>query len=87
MTEMIEPMAAQIDQQRLAQELVEQARAEGVELVGASGLLTRLTKSVLETCGCRTGHPRHADLGVFVDQPAEQIATSEIKRGLRCRWW
>ena len=46
---MIEPMAAQIDQQRLAQELVEQARAEGVELVGAGGLLTGLTKSVLET--------------------------------------
>jgi putative transposase len=33
-TETIEPMAAQIDQQQLAQELVEQARAEGVELVG-----------------------------------------------------
>ena len=49
MTETIEPMAAQIDQQQLAQELVEQARAEGVELVGQGGLLTRLTKSVLET--------------------------------------
>ena len=49
MTETIEPMAAQIDQQQLAQELVEQARAEGVGLVGAGGLLTRLTKSVLET--------------------------------------
>jgi putative transposase len=48
-TETIEPMAAQIDQQQLAQELVEQARADGVELVGAGGLLTRLTKSVLET--------------------------------------
>jgi putative transposase len=48
-TEIIEPMAAQIDQQQLAQELVEQARAEGVELVGQGGLLTRLTKSVLET--------------------------------------
>jgi putative transposase len=48
-TETIEPMAAQIDQQQLAQELVEQARAEGVGLVGAGGLLTRLTKSVLET--------------------------------------
>jgi putative transposase len=46
-TETIEPMAAQIDQQQLAQELVEQARADGVELVGAGGLLTRLTKSVL----------------------------------------
>ena len=49
MTETIESMAAQIDQQRLAEELVEQARAEGVQLVGAGGLLTRLTKSVLET--------------------------------------
>lgn len=49
MTETIEPTAAQIDQQQLAQELVDKARAEGVELVGASGLLTRLTKSVLET--------------------------------------
>ena len=49
MTETIEPMATQIDQQQLAEELVERARAEGVELVGAGGLLTRLTKSVLET--------------------------------------
>ncbi|MCA1836883.1 MAG: IS256 family transposase [Actinobacteria bacterium] len=42
-------MTAQIDQQQLAQELVDKARAEGVELVGQGGLLTRLTKSVLET--------------------------------------
>jgi hypothetical protein len=48
MTETIEPMTAQIDQQQLAQELVEQARTEGVELVGQGGLLTRLAKSVLE---------------------------------------
>ena len=41
MTETIEPMAAQVDQQQLAQELVEQAWAEGVELVGQGGLLTR----------------------------------------------
>jgi hypothetical protein len=33
-TETIEPMAAHIDQQQLAQELVDQARAEGVQLVG-----------------------------------------------------
>jgi hypothetical protein len=32
-----------------AQTLVEQARAEGVELVGPGGLLTGLTKTVLET--------------------------------------
>jgi putative transposase len=47
-TETIEPVPAQIDQQRLAQDLVEQARAEGVNLVGAGGLLTGLTKNVLE---------------------------------------
>src|SRR5690349_21714928 len=41
-------MPAPIDQQRLAQDLVEQARAEGLQLVGADGLLTGLTKSVLE---------------------------------------
>jgi transposase-like protein len=47
-TETIEPMPAQIDHQRLAQDIVEQARAEGLQLVGADGLLTGLTKSVLE---------------------------------------
>ena len=49
MTETISPMPEQIDQQQLAQQLVEQARAEGVELVGPGGLLTGLTKTVLET--------------------------------------
>jgi putative transposase len=47
MSDTIEPMA--IDQAQLAHELVEQARAEGVELVGPGGLLTGLTKAVLET--------------------------------------
>lgn len=49
MTETIEPMSAQIDQQQLARQLVEQARAEGVELVGPQGVLGGLTKTVLET--------------------------------------
>ena len=38
MTQTIEPMPAQIDQQQLAQELVDKARAEGVDLVGPGGL-------------------------------------------------
>ena len=49
MTETIEAMPSTIDQQQLAQDLVEQARAEGVELIGPGGLLTGLTKTVLET--------------------------------------
>jgi putative transposase len=48
-TETIESMPAQIDQQQLARELVDKARADGVELVGPDGLLTGLTKTVLET--------------------------------------
>jgi putative transposase len=48
-TETISPMPEQIDQQQLAQDLVDRARAEGVELVGPGGLLTGLTKTVLET--------------------------------------
>ena len=49
MTETIEPVPDRIDQQQLAQQLVDAARAEGVELVGPGGLLTGLTKTVLET--------------------------------------
>src|SRR3954464_4778871 len=49
MTDTIEPVPARIDQQKLAEELVGAARAEGVELVGPGGLLTGLTKTVLET--------------------------------------
>ena len=49
MTEIIEPMPSRIDQEKLAHDLVEAARADGVELIGPNGLLTGLTKTVLET--------------------------------------
>jgi transposase-like protein len=49
MTETIESLATQIDQQQLARDLVAAARADGVELVGPGGLLTGLTATVLET--------------------------------------
>jgi putative transposase len=42
-------MPAQIDQQQLARDLVAKARADGVDLVGPGGILTGLTKTVLET--------------------------------------
>lgn len=49
----------------LAHELVERARSEGVELVGPGGLLTGLTKTVLETAleaelDEHLGYPKHA---------------------------
>jgi transposase-like protein len=52
-------------EESLAQELVERARSEGVELVGPGGLLTGLTKTVLETAleaelDEHLGYPKHA---------------------------
>lgn len=49
----------------IAQELVERARSEGTALVGPGGLLTGLTKTVLETAleaelDEHLGYPRHA---------------------------
>ena len=49
MNDTIGPMPDRIDQQQLAQQLVDAARADGVELVGPDGLLNGLSKSVLET--------------------------------------
>src|SRR4051812_50035269 len=49
MADTIKAVPNRIDQQQLAQQLVEAARADGVELVGPGGLLTGLTKTVLET--------------------------------------
>lgn len=49
MTETIEVMPTRLNHQHFAQALVEQARSEGVELNGPGGLLTGLTKTVLET--------------------------------------
>jgi putative transposase len=48
-TEIVEPVPTRIDQQQLAHDLVEAARTDGVELIGPNGLLTGLTKTVLET--------------------------------------
>jgi putative transposase len=48
--EMIASMTGEIvDQKQLAEELLQQAREQNVELVGPGGLLNQLTKNVLET--------------------------------------
>lgn len=50
MTDTIEPVVLDEDEkQALAQRLVDQAKAEGVDLIGPGGLLSGLTKQVLET--------------------------------------
>jgi hypothetical protein len=48
--EMIDPMTGEIvDQKKLAEALLEQAREQGVSLLGPGGLPAGLTKNVLET--------------------------------------
>jgi putative transposase len=48
--EMIGPMTTDIvDRKELAEQLLEQAKEQNIELVGPGGLLGQLTKSVLET--------------------------------------
>jgi len=50
LTETLDPVANQTsDTQELAQQLLEQARTDGVDLIGPDGLLNQLTKTVLET--------------------------------------
>jgi putative transposase len=46
-TEMIVSVPGEIDARQLAAQLVDKARAEGVDLVGPAGLLTGLTNTVL----------------------------------------
>ena len=43
-----EPVVPALDEQGVAEQLVSQARAKGIELVGPDGLLSQLTKRVLE---------------------------------------
>ena len=50
MTEMIDPVTGEIiDEQQIAEQLLAQAKEQGVSLVGPGGLLAGLTKTVLET--------------------------------------
>jgi transposase-like protein len=64
MTPAVEPSA----DEQLARELVARARSEGGQLVGPGGLLTGLTRTVLETAlevemEDHLGYPKHAPEG------------------------
>ncbi len=49
MSETLDPVAMELDQRQLAEQLLAQAKEQGVELVCPNGLLNQLTKNVLET--------------------------------------
>lgn len=48
MTDVTKPAARSPEDRQLAEERVERSRQDGVELVGPGGLLSELTKNVLE---------------------------------------
>ncbi|WP_420094362.1 IS256 family transposase [Mycobacteroides abscessus] len=61
-------MATDVDQRQLAEQLLAQAKEQGVELVGPNGLLNQLTKNVLETAldaemTEHLGYDKHAPAG------------------------
>ncbi|MCR2808389.1 MULTISPECIES: hypothetical protein [unclassified Microbacterium] len=64
--EMIDPVTGEIiDQQQVAEQLLAQAKEQGVSLVGPGGLLGGLTKTVLESAleaelTERLGYDKHA---------------------------
>lgn len=67
--EMIDPMTGEIiDQKKLAEQLLAQAKEQNIDLVGPGGLLNGLTKNVLETAldaemSEHLGYEKHEVLG------------------------
>lgn len=67
--EMIDPMNGEIiDQKKLAEQLLAQAKEQNIDLVGPGGLLNGLTKNVLETAldaemSEHLGYEKHEVLG------------------------
>ena len=49
MSETLESVAIEVGQKQVAEQLLAQAKEQGIELVGPNGLLNQLTKNVLET--------------------------------------
>jgi transposase-like protein len=76
------PAVRSPEDKQLAEELVERARDEGVELVGPDGLLTGLMKDVLET-GLEAEMSEH--LGYDKHDPAGRERGSNSRNGTRSK--
>jgi putative transposase len=68
MSEQMTPTEEPSVEEQVARDLVERARSEGAQLVGPGGLLSGLTKTVLETAlevetEDHLGYPKHAPEG------------------------
>ena len=67
MTVTPQPMANEVDPQQLAEQLLAQAKAQGVDLVGPNGLLNQLTRE-------------RARGGMPLSRPAPALGCSDIGR-------
>jgi transposase-like protein len=83
MSETLESVAIDVDHKQLAEQLLTQAKEQGVELVGPNCLLNQLTKNVLETAldaemSEHLGYDKHDSAG----RAAETAAMAQDRR--RC---
>jgi len=81
MTETLVPMATPVDQRELAEQLLAQAKEQGIDLVGPGGLLNRLTKNVLETT---LDAEMHEHLGYEKHDPAGR-GSNNLRNGTRSK--
>ena len=77
-----EPVVPVLDEQGVAEQLVAQARAKGIDLVGPDGLLNQLTKRVFEAAleeemSEHLGYDKHDPAG---RNPATPATGSEPRR-------
>jgi putative transposase len=81
-TDTTEPATHTLEDRQLAEELVERARDEGVELVGPGGLLAGLTKTVLKA-SLEAEMSEH--LGYDKHDPAGREKGSNSRNGIRSK--
>jgi hypothetical protein len=84
-----EPAEPVFDEQGVAEQLVAQAREKGIEVVGPNGLLSQLTKRVLETAlkaemsdhrGYDKHGRRHAGEYRCSGRPSPELAADRVRR-------
>lgn len=90
MSETLDPVAMELDQRQLAEQLLAQAKEQGVELVGPNGLLNQLTKNVLETAldaemAEHLGYDKHDPAGRGSGTPATTPGQDGAHRDRRRR--
>src|ERR1700754_3001155 len=90
MSETLESVVTEVDQRQLAEQLLAQAKEQGVELVGPNRLLNQLTKNVLETAldaemAEHLGDDKHDPVGRGSGNPAMGLGPRRCSPRSCCR--